>query len=725
MLELARSNSEYLFQIANESQKIGAASNLRHGRDENDTGSIFSFKYTSNSGSSRGTPTSLRQPTEETRDSRRRAPGVQEPGSSSQGAGARYQNIGVRVPLPPPLAHIVGERPYRPGRINSLRGSLDAWLSTVSRSTVDEEDIFIAVAERNHDMLQTLVDVEFDLSLRNEAGHTALNEAVHISDAKACRILVKGGARLEARCYGKSCAGTLPIHIAAMMDSVEVMQVLLEGKARIDSRSHGKRSALHWAAECDSTGVIEVLLSASSNPLVVDVHGNTALHIAARSHSERFIHSFLSHPRVSPAELIESQNFEGHRALQVMLETGWLSGFRILRGHGAKIDYRDADMASPLHHVARQSIHQAINDLISAGADVNARDCKGFTPLHYAVLSKFDSRRAIRYLLDSGADIDARAYQSPSVGILSESRTALVGPTPLLLAAQRAPAYIVRCLVDAGADSTLRNSCGCGVLKLARSNENTEMLFELLRADSPQGDATDPVEISKKTLALAVATDIDFEKIQAQASLGRFGNERTPAETLPSSTCDCKKHEESLVRSLVSNEANSPLAASAHNEYLGKSALEYCVHCGYLDGVRVMLSQDGSEECKAQCKKLFKWLKTPVLLSSETVDELNSLLREAHNGLIRKNEEASAAARIEAEQAAAAAQQRVQEAEYRRQQNTVRREQCGKDALTCIGVTSVALLSGGALTGVAFALKAMIQCCCLGGNCCCCCCCCE
>jgi hypothetical protein len=253
------------------------------------------------------------------------------------------------------------------------------------------------------------------------------------------------------------------------------------------------------------------------------------------------------------------------------------------------------------------------------------------------------------------------------------------------------------------------------VLKSARGNENTEVLFALIRADSLQGDATDPVEISKKMLALSVATDIDFGKIQAQASLGRFGNERTPAETLHSSTCDCKKHKESLVRSLVSNEANSPLAASAHNEYLGKSALEYCVHWGYLDGVRVMLSQDGSEECKAQCKKLFKWLKTPVFLSSETVDELNSLLREAHNGLIRKNEEASAAARIEAEQAAAAAQQRVQEAEYRRQQHTVRREQGEKDALVCIGVTSVALLSGGALTGVAFCLKAMIQGCCLSG----------
>jgi hypothetical protein len=260
------------------------------------------------------------------------------------------------------------------------------------------------------------------------------------------------------------------------------------------------------------------------------------------------------------------------------------------------------------------------------------------------------------------------------------------------------------------------------VLKSARRNENTEVLFELLRADSPQGDATDPVEVSKKMLALAVATDIDFEKIQAQASLGRFGNEATPAQILHSSTCDCKKLEESLVRSLISNEVNSPLSASARNEYLGKSALEYCAHRGYLDGVRLMLNQDGSEECKAQCKKLFKWLKTPVVLSNETIDELNSLLREAHNGLIRGNEEASAAARIEAEQAAAAAQQRVREAEDRRRQHMVRRDQCQKDALACIGVTSVMLLSGGALTGVAFALKAMIQCCCSCSCCCCCCC---
>jgi len=98
---------------------------------------------------------------------------------------------------------------------------------------VDQEDIFIAVAGRDYEMLQALVDVEPDLTLRNKAGHTALSEAVHISDVKACRILIQGGAGLEARCHGKSCAGAKPIHIAAMMDSVDVMQVLLEGSAPI------------------------------------------------------------------------------------------------------------------------------------------------------------------------------------------------------------------------------------------------------------------------------------------------------------------------------------------------------------------------------------------------------------------------------------------------------------------------------------------------------------
>ncbi len=43
--------------------------------------------------------------------------------------------------------------------------------------------------------------------------------------------------------------------------------------------------------------------------------------------------------------------------------------------------------------------------LIASGADVNARDDQGYTPLHLAAAA--DSAEVVRLLLDSGAEIDA------------------------------------------------------------------------------------------------------------------------------------------------------------------------------------------------------------------------------------------------------------------------------------------------------------------------------
>lgn len=61
---------------------------------------------------------------------------------------------------------------------------------------------------------------------------------------------------------------------------------------------------------------------------------------------------------------------------------------RIAELHRASVDYR---LANTRH-------------LVDSGADVNAADDDGFTPLHFAVNA--DSVEIVRYLLDSGADLE-------------------------------------------------------------------------------------------------------------------------------------------------------------------------------------------------------------------------------------------------------------------------------------------------------------------------------
>lgn len=103
--------------------------------------------------------------------------------------------------------------------------------------------------------------------------------------------------------------------------------------------------------------------------------------------------------------------------------------------------------ALSLHEAALAGDLAAVRRHVVAGADLNAPDPTGATPL--IVATAFGRTAVARALIDAGADLDRRNNE---------------GSTALLTAALFCREEIVRALLDAGADRTLRNDAGSAAL---------------------------------------------------------------------------------------------------------------------------------------------------------------------------------------------------------------------------------------------------------------------
>jgi uncharacterized protein len=108
---------------------------------------------------------------------------------------------------------------------------------------------------------------------------------------------------------------------------------------------------------------------------------------------------------------------------------------------------------------ARDGDLTAARGALAGGADLEARDPKGWTPLMFASIRGYEQLAEL--LLDAGADVNARAHD---------------GSTPLIAAATMGELEIARALLKRGADPLLENSAGASALVKAKQYGHAELV---------------------------------------------------------------------------------------------------------------------------------------------------------------------------------------------------------------------------------------------------------
>ncbi len=281
--------------------------------------------------------------------------------------------------------------------------------------------LFSAIREGKHALAGRLIEEGADINAANPAGVTPLLHAVLTSDSKMVRLLIAKGANVKAQ--GES--GVTPLHAAAF--DAELTRVLLDAGADPNAATSSGETPLFGAVRAGNEAVVEILLGASANVNALRTAASRSvppLRDALATGNAAVVRRLIASG--ADVKLIASLPASG-------LKRGCIECLRTVLEKGAKPTAQNVADASSSGSL------DMVKLLVEAGAPVNGRDARGYTPLMRAALSYNQNPALLSYLLAKGADVTPRNE---------------TGDTALSIARRFGDTKVVAALREAGAPDT-------------------------------------------------------------------------------------------------------------------------------------------------------------------------------------------------------------------------------------------------------------------------------
>ncbi len=240
--------------------------------------------------------------------------------------------------------------------------------------------------------------------------------------------------------------GATPLHLAAFQGHRAVIKSLLDANAVVDAVSAENRvdgiiygiapnwTPLHAAATRGRSEIVRTLLEAGAKVDPRDANGDTPLTLAATAGSEEIVSLLLKQ-----GANVRNQDRDGLPALFHAIRLNQPGLVKTLLAAGADPRAKDGMKGTPLHWAIsgtggkwgtpgsaavgrpdtadRDAIADILRQLLAAGAEVNAPDQNGNTPVHLTVAR--NAPDLLRVLLERKPDLEAKTA---------------TGQTPLLVA---------------------------------------------------------------------------------------------------------------------------------------------------------------------------------------------------------------------------------------------------------------------------------------------------
>jgi len=374
-----------------------------------------------------------------------------------------------------------------------------------------------AVQRGDRAAVRALLEQHADVNARQGDGATALAWAVHRNDSEMAEWLLQAGADVDAA----NDYGVMPLALACTNGNAAILKRLLQAGANPNAAQWTGETALMTCAGTGNAETVKLLLEAGAEVNAAEGEkGQTALMWAVAERKPEVVKVLVEqeadvHARSKIIPLRETFTTEsanifgssyaptvhfpkttgGFTPLLFAAQQGDVESARILLAAGADVNEATEEDGSALV-VAMASGHDEMSlYLLEQGADPNAADAYGVTPLHYALnkglttiagakrssTDRFGWTRPnmlelVKALLAKGADPNARiAKDFPPYDYAPIARSngndhaqmKLVGVTPIVLAAASGDVTSMRILAERGANPRMTTPEGVSPLLVA------------------------------------------------------------------------------------------------------------------------------------------------------------------------------------------------------------------------------------------------------------------
>ena len=225
--------------------------------------------------------------------------------------------------------------------------------------------------------------------------------------------------------------------------------------------------------------------------------------------------------RISVAARSEGSTAMTHRTFNAAVVAAVLLGPLAGVGFGAitgVLETRDPDVGgTAVHWAARLGAIDVLETLVAAGANVDARDADGETPLHWVARGPRRLAGAHPSVVQARAAAVVEALLR--LGGNAHARTGWMGATPLHVAAEAGADQVVDVLLAAGVSVEAADDAGATAVHWAARADAVESLSALLAAGASVKATTDYGETAVHWAARADATDTLPVLIAAGASV--------------------------------------------------------------------------------------------------------------------------------------------------------------------------------------------------------------